>query len=256
MRVITSLSEWKRIREQLSGEIGFVPTMGCLHAGHKALVEKSVNENAATVVSIYVNPTQFNNPDDLVSYPKTEKEDCALLELLGVDYVLMPSSEEMYPEANTIAYHADHPMATCLEGTHRPGHFDGMLTVVMKWLCLVRPSVIYMGDKDYQQHVLVQSMIRAYHIPTRLGVLPTQREESGLPLSSRLKRLSALELEKARFFAMRFHALKSRDDFVGFKKVLEEKGINLEYLEMKDHHLFVAVYIESVRLIDHRVWKV
>lgn len=255
LKVVRCLDKWGKIREKLTGSLGFVPTMGCLHAGHEALIKEAVSNNEKTVVSIYVNPTQFNNADDLEAYPTREKQDIALLEELGVDYLLLPESSTMYPEENQTTLQTTHPFSTCLEGEHRPGHFNGVLTVVMKLLWLVRPNNIYFGDKDYQQCVLVRSMMNAYHVPTTMHVVATQREKSGLPLSSRLNRLNEVGLQQARFFATAFHAMQSDKDFSAFKNQMEEKGVTIEYLEAMDNHLFVAAFVQSVRLIDHKPWK-
>ncbi len=255
LKVVRCLDEWARIRQELTSSLGFVPTMGCLHAGHEALIKEAVSNNEKTVVSIYVNPTQFNSADDLEAYPRTEKQDIALLEDLGVDYVLMPESSAMYPEQNQTTLQTTHPLSTCLEGQYRPGHFNGVLAVVMKLLWLLRPTDIYFGDKDYQQCVLVRSMMDAYHVPATMHVVATQRDKSGLPLSSRLNRLDEAGLQKARVFASVFHAMQSETDFDAFKQDMEEVGVTIEYLEAMDNHLFVAAFVESVRLIDHKLWR-
>jgi len=255
LKVVRCLNEWASIRQEITGTLGFVPTMGCLHAGHEALIKEAVSSNTKTVVSIYVNPTQFNSADDLEGYPKTEKQDIALLDQLGVDYVLVPESSAMYPEENQTTVQTTHSLSTCLEGEHRPGHFNGVLTVVMKLLWLVRPSNIYFGDKDYQQCVLVRSMMDAYHIPSKMHVLATQREDGGLPLSSRLNRLNKEGLKQARFFANAFHAIQSDKECDVFKKEMEEEGVTIEYLKAMDDHLFVAAFVQSVRLIDHKRWR-
>lgn len=255
LEVIRSLDEWKSIRQEIRGSLGFVPTMGCLHAGHGALMKDAVLNNHKTVVSIYVNPTQFDSASDLENYPRREEQDLALLEELGVDYAFMPDSEVMYPEGHHITMQTTHRLAQCLEGAHRPGHFDGVLTIVMALLCLIRPDAVYCGDKDYQQCALVRSMIKAYHIPTAMHVVATQREESGLPLSSRLSRLNEEGLQKAHLFARSFHALQSDTDLDAFKQRMEEIGVTIEYVEAMDDHLFVAAFVQSVRLIDHKPWR-
>src|SRR3990167_8680513 len=164
MKIINNIKEWKKIRGNLSDDlkIGFVPTMGCLHQGHASLIKNSVSQNDITVLSIFVNPTQFNDPSDYQHYPKTVDDDIELARQLNVDYVITPDAEGMYPNGNQIQLITDHPFSTIMEGHYRPGHFNGVLTVVMKLLMLIRATKIYFGEKDYQQYFLVNELSKKY----------------------------------------------------------------------------------------------
>lgn len=186
------------LRERLSAlraeglTIGFVPTMGALHAGHASLVERSVGENGATVVSVFVNPTQFNDPKDLASYPRTPDEDFALLERLGTTIVFAPSAEEMYPEPDTRTFSYP-PTDSVMEGARRPGHFNGVCQIVSKLFDLVEPDRAYFGEKDYQQIAVVRRMVEDLGLGVEICPCPIVRETSGLALSSRNALLSPEE---------------------------------------------------------------
>src|SRR5262249_29466052 len=161
-----------------------VPTMGALHEGHLSLVKRSRVENDRTLVSIFVNPTQFDDPADFDAYPRTVKRDLALLEAAGVDFVLLPGAGDMYVDG--FRYRVSEPeVSTILEGEHRPGHFGGMLTVVLKLLNIAAAERAYFGEKDWQQLSLVRGMADAFFLPTAIVACPTVRESTGLALSSR-----------------------------------------------------------------------
>ena len=173
MQVYDSLVQWQRARSQLQTSIGFVPTMGCLHDGHAALLKAARQDNELVVLSIYVNPTQFNEAADLEKYPRPLEQDLKLAEQLGVDVVLLPSSEQIYADKNTFEVQSTHDWTTVAEGAARPGHFTGVLTLVMKLLNLVRPTRVYFGEKDYQQCQLIQAMIDSFFMPIELVAVPT-----------------------------------------------------------------------------------
>ena len=173
-------------------EIGFVPTMGALHEGHASLVRRSVKENAITVVSVFVNPTQFNDKNDLKNYPRTLEADCELLEKCGADYVLAPSVEEMYPEPDTRQFEYP-PVSTVMEGAHRPGHFNGVCQVVSRLFYIVKPTRAYFGEKDWQQIAVVKAMVRHLGISVQIVECEIVRDEDGLAKSSRNTLLSADE---------------------------------------------------------------
>ena len=182
MIIARSVSEWRDFRATLTGQpdatLGFVPTMGALHAGHEALIERSVAENPLTALSIYVNPTQFNNPEDLENYPSTLEEDLAIAERLGTSVVFMPTYEEIYPDG--FRYLVDETeFSRELCGAHRPGHFTGVLTVVMKLLNIVQPQRAYFGEKDHQQLTLVRDMVSAFFMDVQIVGVPTVREADG-----------------------------------------------------------------------------
>lgn len=185
METITNSEELRRALgcRDRSG-IGFVPTMGALHAGHRSLVERARRECATVVVSVFVNPTQFNDKTDLKNYPRTPEADLRLLEEVGADYVFMPSVEEVYPEPDTRTF--DFGMIDkVMEGATRPGHFNGVAQVVSRLFDLVKPAKAYFGEKDFQQIAVIREMVRQLRIPVEIIPCPIVRGEDGLALSSR-----------------------------------------------------------------------
>ncbi len=199
MKVVTTVRELTDaltpLRQQ-GASVGFVPTMGALHEGHASLVRRSVGENAATVVSIFVNPTQFNDPTDLANYPRTLEADCALLHKLGVDLVFAPTVGEVYPEPDTRTFSYP-PIDSVMEGARRPGHFNGVCQIVSKLFYMVQPTRAYFGEKDYQQIAVVRAMVAHLDIPVEICPCPIVREASGLALSSRNMLLTEAERETA-----------------------------------------------------------
>ena len=195
MQVVTTIEGLKAELSQLRADgkkIGLVPTMGALHAGHASLVRRSVAENGATVVSVFVNPTQFNDKNDLQHYPRTLEADCELLESLGADVVFAPTPEEVYPEPDT-RHFSYPPIDTVMEGAHRPGHFNGVCQIVSKLFLWVEPDNAYFGEKDFQQIAVVRAMVRDLKLPVTICPCPIVREDSGLALSSRNALLSPAE---------------------------------------------------------------
>jgi pantoate--beta-alanine ligase len=178
--------------------VGFVPTMGALHNGHIALIQQSLARNKQTVASIFINPTQFNDKKDFEKYPVTIEKDIELLVKAGTDILFMPSVEEMYPEGlePAPAYNLGF-LENILEGYYRPGHFQGVCRIVHKLLDTIQPHNLYMGQKDYQQCMVVQKLITGFNLSTHLNIVPTQREESGLAMSSRNMLLSSAAKENA-----------------------------------------------------------
>lgn len=191
MKVFTSVKE---LRAALDGEepagIGFVPTMGALHAGHRSLVERARRENPTVVVSVFVNPTQFNDKNDLKHYPRTPEADARLLEEAGADYVLMPSVEEIYPEEDTRQFDFG-TIDKVMEGATRPGHFNGVAQVVSRLFDIVRPARAYFGEKDFQQIAVIRAMVRQLQLPVEIVACEIVRGEDGLALSSRNTLLDA-----------------------------------------------------------------
>ena len=177
-------------------KVGLVPTMGALHAGHASLVKRSVSENGVTVVSVFVNPTQFNDKNDLEKYPRTLDADCRLLEECGADFAFSPSVSEMYPEPDTRQF-SYAPLDTVMEGAFRPGHFNGVCQIVSKLFDAVQPDRAYFGEKDFQQLAIIREMVRQLKYNLEIVGCSIVREEDGLALSSRNKRLSAEERENA-----------------------------------------------------------
>jgi pantoate--beta-alanine ligase len=248
--VFDDIGQWRQERrsELKAGvTLGLVPTMGALHGGHVSLVRRSLAENARTLVSIFVNPTQFNDPGDLAAYPRPLDADLDLLRAEGVDFVLRPEPGQMYPDG--YGYHVtERPMSERLEGAWRPGHFDGVLTVVMKLLQLASAERAYFGEKDWQQLALVRGMVRAFFVPTEIVACPTVRDASGLALSSRNARLPGGDVAKA----AQFHAaLVGAPTATAAREQLRDAGFIVEYVEDVEGRRLGAVRLGDVRLIDN-----
>lgn len=249
--IVEDMQHWRQLRREIQGQVGFVPTMGALHAGHGSLLQTSVADNDVTVLSIYINPTQFNDPKDLANYPETLTDDLQLAAELGVDYVIMPRYAEIY--ADGYRYQVDeNQFSRELCGTNRPGHFTGVLTVVMKLLNLVKPDKAYFGKKDYQQYQLIKDMCSTFFMDVEIVGCPTVRERDGLAMSSRNKLLNA----HARCGAAQFNrALRKPECDATVKKRLEKAGFQVDYVETRGDRRFGAVVVDSgerqVRLIDN-----
>ena len=220
-------------------KIGLVPTMGALHEGHASLVKRSVADNDVTVVSVFVNPTQFNDKNDLKNYPRTLEADCTLIASLGADYVFAPSVEEVYPEPDTRSFSYP-PIDTVMEGARRPGHFNGVCQIVSKLFYMVRPDRAYFGEKDFQQIAVVRAIVNDLKIPVELCPCPIVREESGLALSSRnslltdAEKRTAICISQALKTSVEFaksHTVKETHDFV-VGALNATKGLEVEYFEI------------------------
>ena len=187
MKIVNSIKDLKAYlaeAKQDNKKIGFVPTMGALHNGHLSLVQHCVKNNDVCVVSVFVNPTQFNDKHDLETYPRTLEADCVLLESAGCDYVFAPSVEEMYPEPDTRTFDLG-TVSEVMEGAKRPGHFNGVAQVVSKLFYIVEPDNAYFGEKDFQQIAVIREMVRRYGYPVQIIACPIVRGADGLALSSR-----------------------------------------------------------------------
>lgn len=278
MRVFHTIVELQNelfLARKQGKEIGLVPTMGALHAGHASLVRRSVKENGATVVSIFVNPTQFNDKDDLATYPRTLDADCALLAETEADYVFAPAVEEMYPVPDTRRFDYP-PVTTVMEGSHRPGHFNGVCQVVSRLFYIVRPDKAYFGEKDWQQIAVVKAMVKDLRLDVAIVECPIVREVSGLAMSSRNSRLTDTErtaaaaiyatLSSSRDYS-KTHTVKETHDYV-VDTINKVNGLNVEYFSIVDGGTLldissweecgcaagcIAVFCGSkpVRLIDH-----
>ncbi len=258
-------------------KIGFVPTMGALHAGHIALVEKAKAQNDVVIVSIFVNPTQFNDKKDFDKYPATLENDSKLLKAVKCDLLFAPNVKEMYPDGFGNPEPVDFGyMAETLEGEFRPGHFDGMAQIVEKLLRIVQPDKLYMGLKDYQQQLIVGELIKKKDLKTKLVASPTKREKSGLAMSSRNTRLdaqgleTALELSKSLKLARKLLKEGTLTVAQVRRKALDHlakvKAIETEYLEIRDAKtlkplkafdrkavVLIAAKTGGVRLIDNLI---
>lgn len=250
MQVFHDLNEWIRFRRNLSPEltIGFAPTMGNLHAGHASLFLASQKENNYTVSSLFINPTQFNQADDFTHYPRSLDADLQLMEKTGVDFCILPHDKAMYPDQYNYQVH-EHQLSQLMEGKHRPGHFDGVLTVVMKLLNLVKPQHAYFGEKDYQQYVLIREMTAAFFMDVDIIACPIIREPSGLAYSSRNNRLNQEQKALAEIFAQLFQ--QKDKNCIQIQEELMTKNIAVEYIEEYENRRFAAVRIGEIRLIDN-----
>lgn len=250
MRIIhDSLEMKKAIKTVSENTIGFVPTMGALHAGHVSLIKRSLQENELTVVSIYLNPTQFNNQADLANYPVSWEDDCKILKELGVDFLFAPSYDTIYPDEYTYKI-VESDISNKLCGAARPGHFDGVLTVVMKFLNIVSPDKAYFGEKDFQQLELIRGMVGAFFMDVEIIGCPLIREDDGLAMSSRNRRLSSA----ARQLAPRLYETLISSDLCtvpGKRQALEQDGFTVDYLEVINDRLYAAVFLDDIRLIDN-----
>ncbi|WP_445456061.1 pantoate--beta-alanine ligase [Flavobacterium sp. HNIBRBA15423] len=254
--------------------IGLVPTMGALHQGHLSLIELSSKENDITVVSIFVNPTQFNNKEDLDKYPRTLDADIQKVETLNTSIIIYaPSVKDIYEETISSESFDYDGLELKMEGKHRIGHFDGVGTIVKKLFEIVNPSKAYFGEKDFQQLQIVKTLVKKHALPVEIIACPIYREKSGLAMSSRNERLSSESREKAAFIfktlqrAKKLFATKSAKEVT---KIVEEafkkrKEFTLEYFEIADEETlnickrkdknkkyrgFIAVFIDNIRLID------
>ena len=249
MHIWNTVDAWLDRRKVLSGAggIGFVPTMGALHAGHAALVERCRREHKIAVVSIFVNPSQFNDPKDLERYPRTLDRDLALLRELGTDDVFMPTAAELYPHGYRFRLEGDASLQV-MEGLHRPGFLQGVMTVVMKLLNIVRADSAYFGEKDYQQLRVVTDMAQEFFMPTTIIPCVTVREDSGLALSSRNALLSPSGRATA---ACLYQALSTAPDCTAARDMIGAHGLTVEYVEEHWGRRFAAASLEGVRLIDN-----
>lgn len=248
--VFNSIKSWQEFRNstKLKGRtIGFVPTMGALHEGHISLFNKSKTENDLTVGSIFVNPTQFNDPEDLERYPRTFEDDFKKLNEAGVDYILYPEHDEIYKDGFSYEV-SEKVMSKHLCGASRPGHFSGVLTVVMKLLNIIKADKAYFGEKDYQQYILIKGMADAFFLDTRIVPCPIVRERDGLAMSSRNMLLSPEERKTAPEF---YKLLKSNSATESIVRNLENNGFKVDYIEEQENRRFGAVYLGKVRLIDN-----
>jgi len=252
MKVIDTCQEWLSIRQEISNTqtLGFVPTMGCLHEGHGTLLRRSIKENDLTVLSVFVNPTQFNQKSDYDLYPRTEA-DIEYARELGVDYLFKPTPDEMYPHGyDFISLVTNAPLSQIMEGRSRPGHFNGMLTIVLKLLLLMCPTRAYFGEKDHQQLALVKRLVENYFLQCEIVGCPTVREASGLALSSRNKRLSKDGYAKAQKMAQLFQQVGQQPE-EALLRSFRELGVEIEYLQKFNERAYLAAWIDGVRLIDN-----
>lgn len=275
LSTVDELTSWLERHVKMHKTIGFVPTMGALHEGHLQLVKKSCRENNLTICSIFVNPTQFNDKNDLAKYPRTLENDCRLLKNTDLDVVFAPSTEEIYPRGFDIPIPDLNGLDSVMEGAFRPGHFKGVVQVVQRLLSMVRPDKLYMGQKDFQQFTIIAHVLKVTNSPVQLVVCKTKREKNGLAMSSRNARLSTDMKHKAGLIYRTLVAVKEQ---WGKKpppvlseyaiKRLQSEFLKPEYFTIADGHTLqpvhtfdknqyvvacVAVWAEGVRLIDNMI---
>ena len=251
MNVVRTIDETREALARFrSGTIGLVPTMGALHDGHLALLRAARAENEAVVMSLFVNPAQFAESSDLARYPRDEARDLELAEDAGVDVVFAPSPEEIYPPGFQTWVEVTE-LGSILEGEHRPGHFRGVATVVLKLFSIVRPTHAYFGQKDAQQAEVVRRMIRDLALEVELRVLPTVRDPDGLALSSRNALLTTEQRRRALALP---RALATRDPAAARAMLADSNGVVVDYVELADFDppvLAGAIRVGSTRLIDN-----
>lgn len=277
MKIIRSIKELHAVIESLKNTqktLGFVPTMGALHDGHKSLVEQSVAENDFTIVSIFVNPTQFNNPSDLEKYPRYLEKDVDLLQKVGCDYIFAPESKDIYQEDElNKRFEFDFGgLDSVMEGRFRPGHFNGVVQIVSKLFQLVKPDKAYFGEKDFQQLSIIHRMVDVMNIDVQIIDCQIVREESGLAMSSRNERLSpeqrknAVQISKVLFESRNFVPRLKPSEIVNWvtEQINKVPGLDVEYYEIVDVKSLqtvnswekptvgcIAVFCGEVRLIDN-----
>lgn len=240
----TQLKSW---RHSFKGSVGFVPTMGALHAGHEELIKRARSENDQVVLSIFVNPTQFNDASDFDKYPQTWEQDIAMAEQNRVDAVFFPNFKEMYPD-NYRYKVTESEYSKLLDGAHRPGHFDGVLSVVMKLFNIVAPTKAYFGEKDFQQLQLIKDMAQSFFMDVEVIPVPTVREKDGLAMSSRNARLTQEQRDKAPAI---YKALKNSSSANEAAETLSLQGFIVDYVTDLGSRRFVAAKLGDVRLIDN-----
>lgn len=276
MKVIRTVAE---LRSEIAASraqgrsVGLVPTMGALHAGHVSLIDKARADNDIVVVSVFVNPTQFNNPDDLRTYPRTEQADCEKLVEAGVDFAFIPSVEEVYPEPDTRVFDLG-AVAEVMEGAMRPGHFNGVAQIVSKLFRMVEPDRAYFGEKDFQQIAVIKRMVELENIDVDIVECPIKRHDDGLAMSSRNVRLSAEQraiapnisriLHESLEYA-KSHSVADTKEWV-VAQVNSYDAMEVEYYEIVDALSMqpiadwneakqavgcITVYLGDVRLIDN-----
>ena len=276
MKVLKSkktLIDYVERQREMGKKIGFAPTMGALHEGHLSLYKAAKKENDEVISSIFVNPTQFNNPDDFQKYPKTLEKDLELLEKAGVDAVYVPNVEEMYPDGlNSKKYDFD-GLENEMEGKYRPGHFDGVGTIVEELFRQVQPHNAYFGEKDYQQLAIIKKMVEKTKLPVKIHGVPTLREEDGLAMSSRNVRLTETQRKEATIIYETLEKVKEWFKVISLEEIKQKvtdifrnSNFELEYFviadeetlkeanaidEDKEYRAFIVAYADTVRLIDN-----
>jgi pantoate--beta-alanine ligase len=276
-KTIKTLQTYLNSQKGGGKSIGFVPTMGALHQGHISLIHKSKQENDLTICSIFINPTQFNNAADLEKYPRMASADMKLLAIENCDVLFMPNVLEMYPNGQAKNTEDYGEITHVLEGEKRPGHFDGVITIVSRLFEIVNPNKTYFGQKDYQQCMVVQELVKRHFPKIELFIEPTVRQKEGLALSSRNTRLSeaqqieALNISKAMFYVKENWGIETIENLIeNATKIIEtQKSLTIEYFSVcnktslkalngnsgnyKEAVILTAVFCGDIRLIDNLI---
>lgn len=282
LRSVSDLIDFVSLQKGRNANIGLVPTMGALHEGHLSLVEKAVKENEVTIVSVFVNPTQFNNPEDLKSYPRDEERDFKLLAKEGIDAVFAPSVEEIYPDWPHKGTTREFDLGTAaqvMEGKYRPGHFQGVADIVFKLFDIVSPNRAYFGEKDFQQIAVIKNMVESEGLKVDIVACPIKRASDGLALSSRNELLTpeqrkiAPEIHAALKYSVEYsrdHSVRATHDTV-VERLDAIPGMRVEYFEIVDARTLmpveeweespwivgcITVYCGEVRLIDNITYRI
>lgn len=279
MKILKTSSEtllYSRVIRVSGKEIGFVPTMGALHDGHLSLIDTAKKNGDFVIVSIFVNPTQFNNTDDFDQYPNQIEQDLELLQNKKVDCVFLPDVKQLYPNESSLKFDFGY-LEHIMEGQFRPGHFNGVATVVSKFFNIIEPDRAYFGQKDIQQVAVIKDLVKSLSFPTDIIVVPTLREKSGLAMSSRNQRLSVTELNTASEIFKTLSSIKNKLLSGALFTELKEKeienleqihGFRVEYLELTiastlentsfnqtgEYAICIAAFLGDVRLIDNLVF--
>jgi len=272
-KLSSHLSNYLGNEKATGKKIGFVPTMGALHSGHISLINTCKEKNDITVCSIFINPTQFNNKEDLKKYPVTIEHDIDLLEKAGCDVLFLPEVIEIYPARESKVHYDIGQLENIMEGKYRPGHFQGVCQVVDKLLQIIKPTTLYLGQKDYQQCLVLEKLVELKHIQTKVEICPTERETSGLAMSSRNMRLTATEKQQASkiyetltFIKEDIKAGSLHDIKKKASDYLTSAGFKVDYVELADTKTLItektwdgkkplialiAAYLNEIRLIDN-----
>jgi pantoate--beta-alanine ligase len=277
MLIFNKVEDLRKYLDQVkenAKSIGFIPTMGALHEGHISLIKAARQKGLITVCSIFVNPTQFNNPADLEKYPRTTEEDIALLTDVSCDVLFLPGVAEVYPDGTQPGEHYDLGyVETVLEGAYRPGHFQGVAQVLDNLLQIVQPNAIYMGQKDYQQCMVVRRLIELKGLHVAFETVPTMREADGLAMSSRNRRLTEPQRAIAGLIYQCLVSIQAKKDIQAFavvekecREILEKKGFRPDYIQIADADTLelladydknrkmvglISAYLGEIRLIDN-----
>ncbi len=274
-KTIAPLQAWLGVQKDFSANTGFVPTMGALHEGHLSIIRQCREEQILTVASIFINPTQFNNLSDYDKYPVTIEQDIRLLEQSGCDVLFLPSLKEMYPNGVAATFNYDlGDLEQKLEGKYRPGHFQGVCQVVQRLLEIVKSGHLYMGQKDYQQCMVIKKLLGIVGLPIQLHIVPTVRQENGLAMSSRNMRLDEEERKKAGSIYRQLMMIKKEKSNLtlsalkqkAIENLLADGFVKVDYVEIANAETLepltdtksgikaialIAAYINDVRLIDN-----